>query len=47
MEKSVLEHCEESGVYEDSESPTLREKGENSFEKSKWNSDGYNQSGFK
>lgn len=47
MEKSVLERCEESGVYEDSEVPTDKVPAQNAHESGKWNSDGYNQSGFK
>lgn len=45
--KSVLEQCERSGVYEDSEAVTDRVPAQNEYEKNKWNSNGYNQSGTK
>ena len=34
-------------VYEDSESPTNRVPFENDYEKRKWNSNGFDQSGMK
>lgn len=45
--KSVQEQSEKYGVYEDSESVTDRVPAQNEYEKSKWNSNGYNQSGTK
>jgi hypothetical protein len=45
--KEMEEKPVADGVYEDSECPYHDEPAQNAFEKAKWNSDGYDQSGMR
>lgn len=47
MAKNLLDRELDSNVFEDSEVPTHVVPSQNEFEKAKWNSKGYDQSGMK
>ncbi len=47
MEKTQRENQLEQTVFEDSESPCYYPPEQNAFEKAKWNSNGFDQSGMK
>jgi len=44
---SSYEEMTKGGVYEQSEEPRYDPPAENAYEKAKWNSNGYDQSGMK